>query len=63
MDVQSLNFTEFETLKKSRNFPAALALILNLLKKEPASQRYLVEAAFICKEMIRRLSCAYLSRK
>ena len=54
MDAQSVMLTEFETLKKNRNFPAALELILKLVQEgQPVSQRYLIEAASLYKAMRR----------
>ncbi len=58
MDAQSVMLTEFEILKKDRNYPAALALILKLVQEgEPASRQYLAEAAALYKAM-RRFSDA-----
>jgi len=54
MDTQSVMPKEFETLKKDRNYPAALELILKLVEEgRPVSQQYLAEAAALYKNMRR----------
>jgi predicted O-linked N-acetylglucosamine transferase (SPINDLY family) len=54
MDAQSVMLTEFETLKKDRNYPAALELILKLVQEgKPVSRQYLAEAAALYKSMRR----------
>ncbi len=52
MDAQSVMLTQFETLKKDRDYPAALELILKLMEdSRPVSRQYLLEAALLCKNM------------
>ena len=64
MDAQSVMLTEYETLKKARNFPAALELILKLMKEgEPVSQQYLIEAALLYKGMRRFSEAADFFRR
>ena len=58
MDTQSIMLTEFESLKKGGNYPAALELILKQLQEgQPAPRQYLVEAAELYK-LMRRFSDA-----
>ena len=58
MDTQSVMLTEFESLKKSGNYPAALELILKQTQEgQPASPQYLVEVAELYK-LMRRFSDA-----
>src|SRR4051812_33775818 len=52
MDTQTALPTEFEMLKRDRNYPAALELMLKQVREgQPVSQQYLIEAAFLYKNM------------